>query len=273
MKTGLFFLCLLIASASYAAEGLPAFGFVSLARLREREAPAAQRAQAGDVIASTHMLVSAGKYSLLGFAHTQAEADEATAYWTGVLKAAGIATVAATFDGGMYQIFYKTDDGRVIRDFVADPLQFPPKDAAGLRADMALTAGALKKSGHDVVAARVLDLDIILPTYSVLYLTRPDEIPEHEARLRILKAGFDIEFDIFRGAGVDVVSTPKTWIMVYIGPEVGQVSMVAKTQEEIDAKVVARREFLLGQGKRIIAERREPIDDAEYKFGAALYFQ
>ncbi|HEX4047520.1 MAG TPA: hypothetical protein VH309_06780 [Elusimicrobiota bacterium] len=273
MKIALSSLCLLLASGAYAADAFPAFGSVSFDQLRAVKANVAvPPAQAGDVITDYHMIAQAGKDCLFGYADNEAQAAQATAYWTAVLKAAGIRTGAATFADGMYQIPYKTADGRVIRDFLADSRQFPPKDEAGLRDNMALAAGALNKAGLAVVSTRVLNVDAILPTYSVLYLTRPNDLPEHETRLRVLAPGDDLDFGIFRGAGVSVIQTPKTWMMVYIGPEVGYVSLIAQTEDDLDAKVAKRLEFLASEGKKLIAQRREPVDDPDYKFGAALYF-
>ena len=265
-------LCLLLASAAY-AQGLPAFGSISFSELRQTKTSIAiPHAKAGDVLSAYHMIAQAGKDSLFGYADNDAEAAEATAYWTGILKAAGIAAGPATFADGMYQIPYKTADGRVVRDFLADARQFPPKDEAGLRSNMALAVDALKKAGLTVVATHVLNVDAILPTYSALYLTQSTEVPEHENRLRVLKAGDDLEFDVYRGAGVNVIQTPETWMMVYTGPEVGYVTLWAASQEDLDAKVAKRRELFSSENKKVIAERREPIDDPTYKFGAALYF-
>ncbi|MFI5349708.1 MAG: hypothetical protein ACHQ2Z_09200 [Elusimicrobiota bacterium] len=273
MKIVLSSLCLLLASSAFAAEGLPSFGSVSFAQLREVKADIRiPRSKAGDVLSTYHMIAQAGKETVFGYADNQADADEATAYWTAVLKAAGIQPGAATFADGMYRIPYKTADGRVIRDFLADSRQFPPKDEAGLRSNMALASDALNKAGLAVVAAHVLNVDAILPTYSIMYLTRPNELPEHETRLRLLKVGDDLDFGIYRGAGVEVIQTPEKWMMVYVGPEVGYVSLYAKTSEDLDAKVAKRREFLADGGKRIIAERRDSTDAPDYPFGAALYF-
>lgn len=273
MKTVLSSLCLLLATGAFAAEGLPGFGSFDFASLRAAKADIAiPRAQAGDVITSYSMIAQAGKDSLFGYADNEKDAAAATAYWSGALKAAGIAAGAPTFADGMYQIPYKTADGRVLRDFLADSRQFPPKDEAGLRSNMAMAAGALNKAGLNVVATHVVDVDALLPTYQLLYLTKPDELPEHETRLRVLKPGDDIDFGIFRGAGVDVIQTPETWMMVYIGPEVGYVTLFAQTKEDLDAKVAKRRELFAGENKKVIAERREPIDDPDYKFGASLYF-
>lgn len=272
MKTVLSSLCLLLASGGF-AQGLPTLESISFTQLRATKTNiATPLAQAGDVISAYHMIAQAGKDVLFGYADNDADAAEAETYWSGVLKAAGIQPAVATFADGMYQIPYKTADGRVLRDFLADARQFPPKDEAGLRANMALTAAALNAAGLNVVATHVVNVDALLPTYQLLYLTQPNDLPEHEARLRVLKPGDDVEFDIYRKAGVNVIQTPEKWMMVYVGPEVGYVTLWADSPENLDAKVAARRELLTGEGKKMIAERREAIDDPTYKFGAALYF-
>lgn len=272
MKMVLSSLCLLLASASV-AQGLPAFGSISFSELRSAKTNiATPRAEAGDVITDYHMIAQAGKSVLFGYADTAADAAAAETYWSGVLKAAGIQPGAATFADGMYQLPYTTADGRVLRDFLADSRQFPPKDEAGLRANMALSAAALNKAGLDVVATNVLNVDALLPTYKILYLTQPNDLPEHETRLRVLKPGDDIDFDVYRKAGVNVIQTPETWMMVYVGPEVGYVTLWADSPENLDAKIAARKDFLAGEGKKMIDVRLETIDDPTYKFGAALYF-
>ena len=90
--------------------------------------------------------------------------------------------------------------------------------------------------------------------------------------MRVLKPGDDIEVDIYKKAGVDVIQTPETWMMVYVGPEVGYVTLWADSAENLETKIKARRDFLTGEGKKMIDVRREAIDDPTYKFGAALYF-
>ncbi|MFI5346526.1 MAG: hypothetical protein ACHQ51_09155 [Elusimicrobiota bacterium] len=266
---------LLLASGARAvsSEGLPSFGTISFAQIRAIKSDLkAPRAASGDEISDYHMLAQAGKDSLYGYAQTPEQAAEATAYWSKALAGAGVQPGAATFADGMYRIPYKTADGRVIRDFLADPRQFPPKDENGLRANMALAQTALTKAGLTVVTARVINVDALLPTYSVLYLTKSDENPDHETRLRVLKPGDDLDVDVYRRAGVNVVQTPETWMMVYIGPELGYVTVIGKTQDEIAEKLAKRKEYLLSVGKTLIADKIVPLDDADYKFAAAIYF-
>jgi hypothetical protein len=266
-------LALLLAVSASAETALPAFEFTGLAQLRAQNAPVAiPAAKASDVVDKPFMHIQAGKDSLFGYADTAEQADQAVAYWSGVLRAAGIAPGASSYKDGLFAIPYRTSDGRVLRDFMAEPRQFPPKDEAGLRANMALALKALNAAGLTPVSAKVLNLDFILPTYSILYLAKADALPEHETRLRILKPGDDVDADLLKASGVTVVQAPEPWLVVYVGPELGYVGLWAKTAEELALKLEKRKAYLTGEGKKIVGEKLVPIDDAEYKFGAELLF-
>lgn len=272
MNTLLSALCLLVATGA-AAQALPAFHDVGFPELRaEKSALPSPRHAAGDVIASDHLLIQAGKDVLFGYAKTDAEFADAAAYWTKALREAGVTPGAPTFADGMFTLPYKASDGRAIRGFLADPKQFPPKDEAGLRANMALIEKGVGAAGLTLVAARVVNVEALLPTYSVLYLTKPEENPDREVQLRVLKPGDDFDAGIYRGAGVDVLQTPESWMMVYLGPEVGYAGLWAQSPEDLAAKVAARRKLFAESGKRVIAQREFAIDDPTYKYGAALYF-
>jgi hypothetical protein len=260
-------------AASAESMGLPAFNFTSASALRaEKAAIAAPAPRPADVIDKGYMLVQAGKEVLFGYADTQEQFVEAAAHWGEVLKAAGIQPGAPTYKDGFFTLPYRTTDGRVLRGFLAEPRQFPPKDEAGLRANMELARKSLAAAGLTPVSARVVNLDVILPTYSILYLAKPEAAPERETQLRVLKPGDEIDADLIKASGVTVVQTPEPWLLVYIGPELGYVGLWAKTPEELALKLEKRKAFLTGEGKRIVGEKLVPIDDAEYKFGAELMF-
>ena len=197
---------------------------------------------------------------------------ESVAHWSAVLKAAGIEPGAASYKDGLFTLAYRTIDGRVLRGFLAEPRQFPPKDEAGLRTNMALAQAALSAAGLTPVSARVVNLEYLLPTYSLLYLAKPETLRERETQLRVLKPGDDIDADLIKASGVVVVQQPQPWMLVYVGPELGYVGLWAKTAEDLALRVEKRKAFLVGQGKRIVGEKPYAIDDAEYKFGAALLF-
>ena len=172
----------------------------------------------------------------------------------------------------MFTLPYRTTDGRVLRSFLADARQFPPKDDNGLRANMALAGKALSSAGLTPVSSLVVNLDTLLPTYSILYLVKPEAQRERETQLRVLKPGGDIDAGLIKKSGVTVVQTPESWLLVYVGPALGVVGLWAKTPEELAQKLEKRKAYLTGLGARIVGEKLEPIDDAEYKFGAQLMF-
>lgn len=275
MKNLLPALALLLSPLAVSADNgaLPAFRFTGAAALRaEGSAVAAPAPRPADVVSKGHMHLQAGKSVLFGFAKTPEQFVEATSYWTEVLRNAGIEPGAPAYKDGIFTIPYRTPDGRVIRDFMAEPKQFPPKDDAGLRANMALAEKALSDAGLTPVSARVLNLEYALPTYSLLYLAKPEALEERETQLRVLKPGDDLDEGLIAASGVTVVQKPQPWMLVYIGPELGYVGLWAKTAEDLAAKLEKRKAFLVGQGKRIVGEKPYAIDHPEYKFGAALLF-
>lgn len=260
-----------------AAERLPDFAFTGAAALKAAAATAelpAPTSAPADEIARGHMHAQAGRQVLFGYAKSAGEFTEAAIHWGQVLREAGLITGDPEFraDIGMWTLPYVSRDGRAIRDFMADPRQYAPKDDAALRADMEKSRQAAEAAGLGVISARVLKLDGMLPSYTLLYLTKPRPKAEREVRLRLLDArGSDIDAAPFRGH-VTVVSQPKPWLMVYTGPQVGQVSMGAKDEESARKKLAARKEFLTGQGMTILAESVEPYEDELVKFVVTLSF-
>ncbi|MCM2304325.1 MAG: hypothetical protein NDJ72_06450 [Elusimicrobia bacterium] len=275
MKNLLPALALLLSPLAASADNgaLPAFRFTGAAQLRaEKTAFAAPEPRPADVVSQSHMHIQAGKDVLFGYAKTPEQFAEASAYWAEVLRSAGIEPGAATYKDGLFTLAYRTADGRALRGFMADPRQFPPKDEAGLRANMALASKALSDAGLSPVSARVLNLEYALPTYSILYLVKPEALREHETQLRVLKPGDDIDAGLIRASGVSVVQKPSPWLLVYIGPELGYVGLIAKTAEDLAVRLEKRKALLVAAGKKIIGHALVAVDHDEYKFGAELLF-
>jgi hypothetical protein len=260
---------------SAAAEGLPSFSFTGASALRRAAAEAAgvpsPSARAADVITQPYLHAQAGRDALLGSADTAAQAAEASAQWAGTLRAAGVTPGTPRFEAGLWILPYTAPAGLALREFTADPKQFPPKDEAGLRANMALAQQALSSAGLSVVSAKVLELGFVLPTYTLLYLTPAAADDAHETRLRLLNAREESDFSVFAGA-VRVVQVPKPWLMVYVGPQAGVVHMGAADAAAAQRKLAERRAFLTGEGHRILSERVTPTGDAVVPFEVSLYF-
>ncbi|MBI5245891.1 MAG: hypothetical protein HY923_01820 [Elusimicrobia bacterium] len=272
MKT-LSLAALLLSPLAASAELLPAFNFVVPAQLAvEVPAPAAPPSRPADVIDKSHMHIQAGKDTLYGYADTPEQFAEATAYWSEILRNAGVQPGTPVLKDGMFRLPYHTSDGRVIRAFMAEPRQFPPKDDAGLRANMAKIRTELVIAGLTPVSVRVLNLEFLLPTYSILYLAKAENAPAHETLLRVLKPGDDIDAGLIAASGVRVAQNGEHGLLVYVGPELGYVGLIAKTREDLALRLEKRKAFLVEQGKKIIGEKFVPVDDAEYKFGVELLF-
>lgn len=268
-------LCAVLAAPAFASDGLPSFSYTGAAALRatlaSRPAAPAVASRAADVVTRSHLFARAGRDALVGHAETPEQAAEAFAHWSGVLRAAGVTPGAGSVEHGVWVLPYTAPAGLALRDFVADPKQFPPKDEAGLRANKALAEQALAGAGLRLVSAQVLNLEYLLPTYSLLYLTVAGPSPEKETRLRLLNARDESDFDLFR-PHVRVVQVPKPWMMVYVGPQAGVVHMGAADDAAAQRKLAERRAFLTGQGHRILAERVTPTDYPDMKFVVSLYF-
>ncbi|MFC1679228.1 hypothetical protein ACFL2T_03345 [Elusimicrobiota bacterium] len=278
----IFVVSILTASASYAAQppllGSTGFGYAGTDLVRELAADVPETpGTVRDKAEGLHLIPRCGRDSLVGHAASEAEYKEALARWTAILSAAGIKVGEPEFrqDIDLYVIPYETGDGTVIRDFFADHKQFPPQDEPALRANRDLVAGRMAEAGLKTVASYLVDVEFLLPTYAIYYLAKAEEEPEHESQVRILDRGGDIDFELMERGGVDIVQRPRTWMMVYIGPEIGMVHRIAKTREEVEEKLRKRVEWLVEQGKVIIGTRIVELEEdptSEYKYLADIYF-
>lgn len=266
----------LFVAAPVGASSLGSFHYTGAAEIHKTAAPVPLfKAVAADRMDKAHLLAQAGNDTLLGYAKTQAQYEEAVAYWTGVLSAAGLSVGEASLKNDMYLIPYTSSDGKNVRRFVADSKQFKPKDEAALRENMSAATAALGAAGLSVLTTHVLDLEYMLPTYAVYYLTEKRESREREEQIRILARGTDIDWDIVEGA-VNIVQRPRPWMMVYIGREIGQVGKIGKTLEEITKKLEEQRAWLVERGAVMIGSRIRTLDPADqwdgYRYISTAYF-
>ncbi|MBI5242283.1 MAG: hypothetical protein HY922_01210 [Elusimicrobia bacterium] len=269
-----------LANSAYASDvkllGATGFDYVGIPQILalDQAGPPAFKAEPQDKIDKMHLLPRCGKSALFGYADTEAQAAEGIAMWTQILSNAGIKAGKPAYENGMYLLPYEASGGVEVREFMAEPRQFKPKDEQSLRENMAMVAGGMGKRGIPVIASYVVDLEFMLPTYSVYYLAKAEESRERETQVRVLKPGEDIDFDLLEKAGVDILQKPETWMMVYIGREVGFVSRIAKSQEEAEKKLKERVDLLTGMGKTMIGSRILPLAEPyeDYRFLVNIYF-
>lgn len=259
----------LVPSLSFAAADfrLPALSHI-------RQSASSIPSMAGATADPISMYPMTGASALVGYADSESEYQAAVARWTGVLTAAGLTPGASTFEHGVYTLAYASADGKVLRRFDADPRQFAPKDPAALTADKELMLKALADAGMTVIWAPEARFEGMLPSYYVYYLGQAAATQERETQLRVLARGDDIDFDLLEAAGVKIVSKPKEWLMVYLGPQLSFVTSLAPDLEAAQKKLDKRVEYLKGQGMTIIGTRitAEAEMPAEYRYVARVYF-
>ena len=273
-----FGLVVLFAGVAQAAElGFSNFGFSGLSQLRKEGAAvpaAALSAKDQDRITRVSLMPQCGSHSLLGFVQTDAEYAEAIGMWTQLLASAGAKVGTPVRNGEMYTLPYETSDGTVVRQFLAEPRQFAPKDEASRKANQAMILGEFHKRNLPIVASYLVDADYLLPTYVVYYLTKQQPRQEDETQLRVLRPGDDLDFDLLGNAKIDVIQKPESWMMVYFGRELGYVTMIAKTEESAQQKLKERVDLLTGAGKVMIGSRIAPLSEPyeDYRYYISLYF-
>ena len=281
MKTAFLTVAAVFAAVASRAADNPAA--TALESLHFSQLPAAPARSAGveataqDRLTQIHLIPDGGNGSLIGWADSQAQFEEAVAMWTPILRSAGLRPGKAEFKEGTYTIAYESPNGLVLRRFMANPKQFKPKDEAALRANRDLIVGSVRQHGVPVVASYVVAVDGMLPTYAVYYLTKSDasrELGVAERRLRLLGRGEDIDFDLLEAAGVNILQKPEPWIMVYYGPAIGFVSGLAKTREGAEKLLADRLQYFREQHKALIGSRiheLEPDPSSEYRYLVNVY--
>lgn len=272
----------LSASAVYAAE-LNGVSASDISKLSALKAPApvlrAVQAPSAAEINDLTLLPQASKSLLSTYAKTEADFKAFTGMWTPILAKYGMKVTGTEYKDQFGILKYESPDGRVVRDFVADKMDYDalsPDAMAKLQQDL---VSALDSAGLTPIAAlKVTKNDYIRPTVAVYYLTKPDENMDHEVQLRQLKNGDDIDFDLLANS-VTLVKKDSSFSMVYIGRLVGFKTLLSKDEAGIAAKLTDYRKFLSDNKKDFIASRTfkldEPIDlgeDGTLSYAVNVYF-
>ncbi|MBI5624464.1 MAG: hypothetical protein HY924_11855 [Elusimicrobia bacterium] len=261
-----------VGSTEFSYSGVRELKTLSLSvPVRPEAVPVFGQAAAGR-IKDLHLLAQTGKEVVFSYAKTQAEADAFVSMWTPILAGAGFKLGQPSSEAGITVLPYSGRDGMMVREFLADPLQFKPKDEADRLASMAVVDKGLEDAGLAPFAAFLVDNEYILPTYAFYYATAKADKPEHEVQVRVLKKeGADRA--VLERAGLKVLQQKEDFLTVYIGPEVGLVYRTGNTPDEIKTKVEEFKKFIAGQGGRFIEAKVSELEPGSYrKFAADIFF-
>lgn len=229
-------------------------------------------------ITKLHLLAQTAKSLLFTYADTEALFNEFTAMWKPILQKFDLTPTTAEYKNQFGTLNYASPDGRVVRDFMGEELNYDalkPEEIAKVQHQL---LEALEQNGMRPIASFTIKHEAFRPTFNMYYLTGQDENKDHEIQLRQLKNGEDIDFDVLKEAGVQVVREDRTFSAVYIGKLIGFKSKIAADEAGAMKKLEDYKKFLADEKKEFLGYRlhkiTEPftIGDTTYKYQVNIYF-
>ncbi len=213
----------------------------------------------GEITGKLHLLAQTGKSLLFTSAATEAEFKEFVEMWTPILGKFNIKVTGTEYKSGFGTLTYASPDGRVVRDFMAEGMNYDALSSTTIAKLQHELLEPLEQAGMTPVAALNIKNDIFRPTFKLYYLTKPEENMDHEVQLRQLKNGDDIDFDLLTGA-VTLVKQDASFSMVYIGKLLGFKSKLAADEAGIAVKLADYKKFLTENKKEFIASKTYKLD-------------
>lgn len=222
-------------------------------------------------ISKLHLLAQASGSRLSTYADTEAQFGEFLALWQPILEKFGMKVTGAEFKNNYGILKYESPDGSVIRDFMAENLSYNALDSAEVANLQHQLLEPLEQAAMTPIASFTIKHEAFRPTFNIYYLTKPEENADHEQRLRQLKNGEDIDFDLLTGA-VKLVKKDSSFSLVYIGRELGFKTRLAANEAGIASKLADYRKFLAENKKEFIASRTAKLDTPIVFSGGTLNY-
>lgn len=228
-------------------------------------------------ITKSHLIANTSKKIIIGYPKTDAEYKEFIDMYTKLLKDNGFKISEVKKDGEMTMITYLAHEGKGVRRFIGDALTYNGKDDTEITKLLNETASSLEANGMKVIGKYLVKTDYLRPTFMIYYLTDVKDAEEKEIRLRILKKGEDIDYDLVENS-VKVIRKDSSFSMLYIGNELGFVSKLAVDDASAKQKLDEYKKFLKDNNKDFINYRIKPLDEpftsgnVTYKLLLNIYF-
>jgi len=228
-------------------------------------------------ISKNYLIANASKKILFGYVKNNDEYKEFVEMYTKLLKDNGFKIVDTKKDGEMVMITYLAHGETGIRRFIGDELNYNAKDDKEIIKLMDEVVSKLEENNMKVVGKYILKTDILRPTFMIYYLTEVKDFQEKEIRLRQLKKGEDIDFELLENS-VKIIKKDTSFSMLYIGKELGFVSKLASDENAAKAKLDEYKKFLKENNKEFINYKIKPLDkpftsgDTTFNFLLNIYF-
>ncbi|MEF3280368.1 MAG: hypothetical protein K6357_05315 [Elusimicrobiota bacterium] len=228
-------------------------------------------------ITKPHLIANASKKILFGYVKNDTEYKEFIDMYTKLLKDNDFKISEIKKEGEMVMITYFAHSQMAVRRFIDDDLNYNAKDDNEISKIMNETIAELEKNGMKVIGKYIVKTDFLRPTFMIYYLTEVKDFAEKEIRLRLLKKGEDIDFDLLENS-VKIIRKDTSFSMLYIGKELGFVSKLATDEANAISKLNEYKKFLNDNNKQFINHKIKPLNepftsgDTTFKFLLNIYF-
>ncbi len=211
------------------------------------------------VITKTHLIANASKKVIFGYVKNESEYKEFVDMYTKLLKDNGFNISEIKKEGEMVIITYFAHNGMGVRRFIGDELNYNAKDDKEIIKLMNEVISKLEENNMKVIGRYIVKTDILRPTFIIYYLAEVNDFQEKEIRLRLLKKGEDIDFELLENV-VKIVKKDSSFSMLYIGKEIGFVSKLAVDENDALKKLEDYKKFLNENNKDFINYKVKPLN-------------
>jgi len=223
------------------------------------------------------LAAQSGKNRLFSSVKNENEYKEFLSFWKPILENNGFKVISTEYKDDFAAISYDSPEGLAIRNFWADEMNYNAKDENEIGKLKDELISALDKNNMKTIAALRINNEIFRPTFVLYYITKKNETQEKEIRLRQLKKGEDIDFELLENS-VIIVKKDSSFSLVYIGRELGFVSKLARDLDSANDKLANYKKFLVENNKEFIESKiiklKEPltVGDDVYNYLLNIYF-
>ncbi len=224
------------------------------------------------------LLAQTAKKLIYTFANTQEEVNEFLNVWNPILKKSGLKPTSSEYKNTLFIQNYENARNLVLRDFDIHKLHYDALSSTTMAKIEKDIVSGLKAEKMKTVAVFYIEHEYFRPSFRLYYLTKHNENPDHEIRLRQLMTGEDIDYDVMEKAGISIVKKDTSFSMLYIGKEIGFKSKIATDRESALKKLADYKDFLRENDKEFIDFRlhilSEPfaIGENVYHYLLNIYF-
>ncbi len=228
-------------------------------------------------ISKPHLIADASKKILFGYVKDDNQYKEFVEMYTKILKDNGFKISGIKREGEMVMITYLAHNEMGIRRFIGDQLNYNAKDDKEIIKLMDEVVSKLEENNMKVVAKYIVKTDFLRPTFMIYYLTEVKDFQEKEMRLRQLKKGEDIDFELLENS-VKIIKKDSSFSMLYIGKELGFVSKLAVDENSAIKKLEDYKQFLKENKKEFINYKIKKLDkpftsgESTFNFLLNIYF-